>query len=254
MIDLKGRVALITGGSRGIGKSIAIKFASLGADIAIADIATNHTSIEESALEVKKEIESMGVKCFIVECDVSNFEDSQNMVKEVINQYGKLDILVNNAGITRDTLLMKMKEEDFDKVIAVNLKGVFNCTKAVTRPMMKQKYGKIINMASVVGIMGNAGQANYCASKAGVIGFTKSTARELASRNITINAIAPGFIESDMTKVLKDEVRASYESGIPMKKMGQTEDVANVAAFLASDMSSYVTGQTINVDGGMVMQ
>ncbi|CAH2212873.1 3-oxoacyl-[acyl-carrier-protein] reductase [Tepidibacter aestuarii] len=249
MIDLKGRVALITGGSRGIGKSIAIKFASLGADIAI-----NYTSREESALEVKKEIETMGVKCFIVKCDVSNFEDSQNMVSEVINEYGKLDILVNNAGITRDGLLMKMKEEDFDKVIAVNLKGVFNCTKAVTRPMMKQKYGKIINMASVVGVMGNAGQANYCASKAGVIGFTKSTARELASRNITINAIAPGFIESDMTKVLKDEVRASYESGIPMKKMGQTEDVANVAAFLASDMSSYVTGQTINVDGGMVMQ
>ncbi|WP_099188098.1 3-oxoacyl-[acyl-carrier-protein] reductase [Tepidibacter mesophilus] len=249
MIDLKGRVALITGGSRGIGKAIAIKLASLGADIAI-----NYTSREESAIEVKKEIEDMGVRCFIVKCDVSNFEDSQNMVNEVINEYSKIDILVNNAGITKDGLLMKMKEEDFDKVISVNLKGVFNCTKAVTRSMMKQKYGKIINMASVVGIMGNAGQANYCASKAGVIGFTKSTARELASRNITINAIAPGFIESDMTNVLKDEVRESYENGIPMKKMGQTEDVANVAAFLASDMSAYVTGQTINVDGGMVMQ
>ncbi|WFD09068.1 3-oxoacyl-[acyl-carrier-protein] reductase [Tepidibacter hydrothermalis] len=249
MIDLKGRVALITGGSRGIGKAIATKLASLGADIAI-----NYTSREESALEVKKEIENMGVRCFTVKCDVSNFEDSQNMVNEVINEYGKLDILVNNAGITKDGLLMKMKEEDFDKVISVNLKGVFNCTKAVTRPMMKQKYGKIINMASVVGVMGNAGQSNYCASKAGVIGFTKSTARELASRNITINAIAPGFIESDMTNVLKDEVKAAYESSIPMKKMGKTEDVANVAAFLASDISSYVTGQTINVDGGMVMQ
>lgn len=249
MIDLKGRVALITGGSRGIGKAIAIKLASLGADIAI-----NYTSREESALEAKKEIEDMGVKCFIIKCDVSNFEDSQNMVNEVINEYSKIDILVNNAGITKDGLLMKMKEEDFDKVISVNLKGVFNCTKAVTRPMMKQKYGKIINMASVVGVMGNAGQSNYCASKAGVIGFTKSTARELASRNITINAIAPGFIESDMTNVLKDEVKAAYESSIPMKKMGKTEDVANVAAFLASDISSYVTGQTINVDGGMVMQ
>ena len=249
MIDLKSRVALITGGSRGIGKSIAIKLASLGADIAI-----NYTSREESALEVKKEIEDMGVRCFIIKCDVSNFEDSQNMVNEVINEYSKIDILVNNAGITKDGLLMKMKEEDFDKVISVNLKGVFNCTKAVTRPMMKQKYGKIINMASVVGVMGNAGQSNYCASKAGVIGFTKSTARELASRNITINAIAPGFIESDMTNVLKDEVKAAYESSIPMKKMGKTEDVANVAAFLASDISSYVTGQTINVDGGMVMQ
>lgn len=249
MIDLKGRVALITGGSRGIGKAIAIKFASLGADIAI-----NYTSREESALEAKKEIEDMGVKCFIIKCDISNFEDSQNMVNEVINEYSKIDILVNNAGITKDGLLMKMKEEDFDKVISVNLKGVFNCTKAVTRSMMKQKYGKIINMASVVGVMGNAGQSNYCASKAGVIGFTKSTARELASRNITINAIAPGFIESDMTNVLKDEVKAAYESSIPMKKMGKTEDVANVAAFLASDISSYVTGQTINVDGGMVMQ
>lgn len=249
MIDLKSRVALITGGSRGIGKSIAIKLASLGADIAI-----NYTSREESALEVKKEIEDMGVRCFIIKCDVSNFEDSQNMVNEVINEYSKIDILVNNAGITKDGLLMKMKEEDFDKVISVNLKGVFNCTKAVTRPMMKQKYGKIINMASVVGVMGNAGQSNYCASKAGVIGFTKSTARELASRNITINAIAPGFIESDMTNVLKDEVKAAYESSIPMKKMGKAEDVANVAAFLASDISSYVTGQTINVDGGMVMQ
>ncbi len=249
MIDLKGRVALITGGSRGIGKAIATKFASLGADIAI-----NYTSREESALEAKKEIEAMGVKCFIVKCDVSNFEESQNMVDEVINEYSKIDILVNNAGITKDGLLMKMKEEDFDKVISVNLKGVFNCTKAVTRPMMKQKYGKIINMASVVGVMGNAGQSNYCASKAGVIGFTKSTARELASRNITINAIAPGFIESDMTNVLKDEVKTAYESSIPMKKMGKTEDVANVAAFLASDISSYITGQTINVDGGMVMQ
>lgn len=249
MIDLKGRVALITGGSRGIGKAIAIKFASLGADIAI-----NYTSREESALEAKKEIEDMGVKCFIIKCDISNFEDSQNMVNEVINEYSKIDILVNNAGITKDGLLMKMKEEDFDKVISVNLKGVFNCTKAVTRSMMKQKYGKIINMASVVGVMGNAGQSNYCASKAGVIGFTKSTARELASRNITINAIAPGFIESDMTNVLKDKVKAAYESSIPMKKMGKTEDVANVAAFLASDISSYVTGQTINVDGGMVMQ
>ncbi|SHJ65888.1 3-oxoacyl-[acyl-carrier-protein] reductase [Tepidibacter formicigenes] len=249
MIDLKDRVALVTGGSRGIGKAIAIKLASFGANVAI-----NYTSREEEALKTKEEIEKHGVKAFVIKCDVSNFEDAQNMIDEVINEFGKIDVLVNNAGITKDTLLMKMKEEDFDKVISVNLKGVFNCTKAVTRPMMKKKYGKIINMASVVGIIGNPGQANYCASKAGVIGFTKATARELASRNITINAIAPGFIETEMTKVLKDDVKEAYESSIPMRKFGKPEDIANLVAFLSSDMSSYITGQVINVDGGMVMQ
>ena len=176
------------------------------------------------------------------------------MIDISIEEFGHIDILVNNAGITKDGLLMRMKEEDFDKVIDVNLKGVFNCTKAVTKPMMKRKYGKIINMASVVGVIGNAGQSNYCASKAGVIGFTKATARELASRNININAIAPGFIDTDMTKVLSDEIKQNMLNNIPKNTFGKPEDIANVVAFLASDMSSYVTGQVINVDGGMVMQ
>ncbi len=248
MMNLKDKIALVTGGSRGIGKAIALKLATLGANVAI-----NYTSREEEALNTKEEIEKLGVKAFVIKCDVSNFDESQTMVEEVIKEFGKIDILVNNAGITKDGLLMKMKEEDFDKVIAVNLKGVFNCTKAITKPMMKQRYGKIINMASVVGVMGNPGQANYCASKAGVIGFTKATAKELASRNININAIAPGFIESDMTQVLKEEIRKEYESAIPMKKMGTAEDVANLVAFLSSDLSSYITGQVIHVDGGMVM-
>ena len=248
MMNLKEKVSLITGGSRGIGKSIAIKLASLGSDIAI-----NYTSNEEEALKTKAEIEALGVKCHILKCDVSNFEESQNMIDEVASTYGKIDILVNNAGITKDALLMRMKEEDFDKVISVNLKGVFNCTKAITKTMMKQRYGKIINMASVVGVVGNAGQANYCASKAGVIGFTKAVAKELSSRNITVNAIAPGFIDTDMTKVLKDDIKENMLKNIPLGRFGSPEDIANLVAFLSSDMSSYITGQVIKVDGGMVM-
>ncbi|WP_408605804.1 3-oxoacyl-[acyl-carrier-protein] reductase [Alkalithermobacter paradoxus] len=247
-MELKDKVALVTGGSRGIGKSIAIKLASLGANVVI-----NYTSREEEALNTQKEIESYGVKSMVVKCDVSKYDDVQNMIDKTVSEFGRVDILVNNAGITKDGLLMKMKEEDFDAVIAVNLKGVFNCTKAVTRPMMKQRYGKIINMSSVVGVMGNAGQANYCASKAGVIGFTKSSAKELASRNINVNAIAPGFIDTDMTKVLKDDVKEAMMRSIPLNRYGSAEDIANLVAFLSSSMSDYITGQVIHVDGGMVM-
>lgn len=249
MLNLKNKIAVITGGSRGIGKEIAKKLAYNGANIVI-----NYTSKEEEALKTKEEIENLGVKCIVIKCDVSKSEEVNEMINKTIKEFGRVDILVNNAGITKDNLLMKMKEEDFDKVIDINLKGVFNCTKAVTRPMMKNKYGKIVNISSVVGVIGNAGQANYCASKAGVIGFTKSTARELASRNININAVAPGFIDTDMTKVLSDDIKNSMLSTIPKKEFGKPEDVANAVVFLSSDMSSYITGQVINVDGGMVMQ
>jgi 3-oxoacyl-[acyl-carrier protein] reductase len=247
-MDFSNKVAIVTGGSRGIGRAIAKKLATFNSHVVI-----NYTSSETEALKVKEEIESLGVECMAIKCDVSKSEDVNNMINEVMNKFGKIDILINNAGITKDGLLMKMKEEDFDKVIDVNLKGVFNCTKAVTKPMMKQRNGKIVNMSSVVGVMGNPGQANYCASKAGVIGFTKAAAKELASRNININAVAPGFIETDMTDVLKDDVKESMLSVIPMKKFGTPEDIANLVMFLCSDMSTYITGQVIHVDGGMVM-
>ena len=249
MIDLNGKVALITGGSRGIGKAIAIKLASYKANIVI-----NYTSNKEHALKVKEEIESYGVKSIVIKCDVSKSDEVNNMIEEVVKEFGQIDILVNNAGITRDGLLMRMKEEDFDSVIDINLKGVFNCTKSATKYMMKKRYGKIVNISSVVGLIGNAGQANYCASKAGVIGFTKSSARELASRNINVNAIAPGFIDTDMTSVLNENLKETMLKNIPQNRFGSPEDVANLVLFLASDMSSYITGQIINVDGGMVMQ
>lgn len=249
MINLSEKVAIVTGGSRGIGKEVAKKLASLGSNVVI-----NYISTEEEAINTKNEIESLGVKCLVAKCDVSKSEEVNKMVEMSIKEFGHVDILVNNAGITKDGLLMRMKEEDFDKVIDVNLKGVFNCTKAVTKHMIKRRYGKIINITSVVGIIGNIGQSNYCASKAGVIGFTKSTARELASRNININAIAPGFIDTDMTKVLSDELKQNMLNNIPKNTFGTPEDIANVVAFLASDISSYITGQVINVDGGMVMQ
>lgn len=249
MIDLNGKVALITGGSRGIGKAIAIKLASYKANIVI-----NYTSNKEHALKVKEEIESYGVKSIVIKCDVSKSDEVNNMIEAVVKEFGQIDILVNNAGITRDGLLMRMKEEDFDSVIDINLKGVFNCTKSATKYMMKKRYGKIINISSVVGLIGNAGQANYCASKAGVIGLTKSSARELASRNINVNAIAPGFIYTDMTSVLNENLKETMLKNIPQNRFGSPEDVANLVLFLASDMSSYITGQIINVDGGMVMQ
>lgn len=249
MINLDSKVCLVTGGSRGIGKAIAKKLALHKANIII-----NYTSNENHALKVKEEIEEYGVKCMIIKCDVSKSSDVENMIEIAIKEFGKIDILVNNAGVTKDGLLMRMKEEDFDKVIDINLKGVFNCTKSASKHMMKKRYGKIINISSVVGIIGNIGQANYCASKAGVIGLTKSSARELASRNINVNAIAPGFIDTDMTSVLNESLKEQMLKNIPQNRFGEPEDVANLALFLASDMSSYITGQVINVDGGMVMQ
>ena len=247
-MNLKDKIALVTGGGRGIGKGICLKFASLGANLVI-----NYAGDTAKAEETKAECEKLGAKVVLSQGDVSEMEYCETLFRTAIDTFGRIDILVNNAGITRDNLLMRMSEEEFDKVISVNLKGTFNCMKQAARPMMKQKYGKIINMSSVVGVTGNAGQVNYAASKAGVIGMTKSMAKELANRGVTVNAIAPGFIRTAMTDVLSDDVKADITRAIPMGVMGETEDVANVAAFLASDASRYITGQVINVDGGMVM-
>lgn len=242
------KVALITGATRGIGKQIALTLAKEGYDIAL-----NYRTQNEELENTKKEIESSKVKCLTVQGDVSNFEDCERFVKEIIEEYGQIDVLVNNAGITKDTLLMRMKKEDFTSVIDINLVGTFNVTKNVINYMMKARSGKIINISSVVGVAGNAGQTNYSASKAGIIGFTKSLAKEVASRNINVNAVAPGFIETAMTDVLKDEVKENIAKSIPLNRMGKTQDVANLVKFLASDESSYITGQVINIDGGMVM-
>lgn len=247
-MHLDGKVAIITGASRGIGRSVAIELARLGAKVVI-----NYAGNEAAAEEVKNIIVAAGGQGIVVKADVGDVEAVDAMVKETINTFGKIDILVNNAGITRDNLLMRMKEEDWDAVMNINLKGVFVCTKAVSRIMMKQKAGKIINMTSVVGLMGNAGQANYAAAKAGVIGFTKSMAKELASRGITVNAIAPGFISTDMTAVLSDQVKTELTEKIPAGRLGSPEDVAAAVTFLASDSANYITGQTLNVDGGMLM-
>ena len=248
-MHLKDKIAIVTGGSRGIGKEICLKFASLGANLVI-----NYIGDKTQAEDTKAECEKLGAKVALSEGDVSKMADCEKLFQTAVDTFGRVDILVNNAGITRDNLLMRMSEEEFDAVIAVNLKGTFNCMKQAARPMMKQKYGKIINMASVVGVTGNAGQVNYAASKAGVIGMTKSMAKELANRGVTVNAIAPGFIRTAMTDALSDDVKAEITRVIPMGVMGETEDVANLAAFLASDASRYITGQVINVDGGMVMQ
>jgi len=245
---LKGKVAIITGSGRGIGKAIALKLAENGADIVINDIPGS-----DYADETKKEIEALGVRAIVVRGDVRNKDDVDNLINKTVEAFGKIDILVNNAGITRDGLMIRMSEEDWDMVLDINLKGAFNCIKAAARPMMKQRSGSIINIASVVGVMGNAGQANYTASKAGLIGLTKTVAKEFSSRNIRANAVAPGFIESHMTDVLPEEVKKQYFDAIPLSKFGTTEDVAKAVLFLASDLSSYVTGQTINVDGGLVM-
>lgn len=245
---LNGQVALVTGASRGIGRSIALNLASLGANVVV-----NYSGNEEAAQEVVAEIHALGVESVALKANVGNSEQAENLIKETINAWGRIDILVNNAGITRDNLIMRMKEEEFDSVIETNLKGVFNCLKAVTRPMMKQRYGRIINISSVVGVLGNAGQANYVAAKAGVIGLTKSSARELASRGITVNCVAPGFIDTDMTKELSEDLRGKLIADIPLARLGQPEEIAKVVAFLASDSASYMTGQTLHVDGGMVM-
>lgn len=242
------KIALVTGGSRGIGREIALALAKEGNNIAIS-----YGSNIESAMEVVREVKSLGVEAIAVKADVSKSEDVTNLVKSVEEQLGTIDILVNNAGITKDGLLIRMSEEDWDSVMDVNLKGTFLCTKAVSRAMMKKKYGKIINITSVVGITGNAGQGNYSASKAGVIGFTKSMAKELASRGIRVNAIAPGLIQTDMTNVLKDEVKAGMLKLIPLNIMGNPVDIANLVVFLASEKSDYITGQIIKIDGGMAI-
>ena len=242
------KVALITGGTRGIGKEIAITLAKEGYDIAV-----NYRKENEDLIDTKNKIEEKNVKCLAVQGDISNFEDTEKMIKEVIQEFGKIDVLVNNAGVTKDMLLMRMKKEDFESVINVNLGGTFNMCKNVIPYMMKARSGRIINLSSVVGIAGNAGQTNYSASKAGIIGFTKSLAKEVASRNILVNAIAPGFIETSMTDVLKDEVKEEILKTIPLRRMGNTKDVANLVKFLASDESSYITGQVLCVDGGLVI-
>jgi len=243
---LEGKVALITGAARGIGKAIAVKFAQEGANIAFTDL-----NYDENMQATEAELNSMGIKAKGYASNAASFEDSEKLIEDVVVDFERIDILVNNAGITRDNLLLRMQEADWDMVITINLKSVFNLTKSVQRVMMKQRVGSIINMSSVVGVEGNAGQSNYSASKAGMIGFTKSIAQELGSRNIRCNAIAPGFIETEMTHKLKEDVRETWIQTIPLRRSGKPEDVANVATFLASDLSSYVSGQVINVCGGM---
>ena len=246
-MNLEGKVAIVTGGARGIGKAICETLAADGAKLAIVDV------LMDAAAETAAEFEAKGVEAKAFAANVADPAAVDQMVKDVVGAFGQIDILVNNAGITRDNLMLRMKEEDWDAVIAVNLKGTFNCIKAVARPMMKARGGKIVNIASVVGVMGNAGQANYSASKAGVIGLTKTAAKEFASRNINVNAVAPGYIQTDMTGKLTDQARDAFMTVIPLKRAGTAEDVAGVVGFLAGPASDYVTGQVINIDGGMVM-
>jgi 3-oxoacyl-[acyl-carrier protein] reductase len=246
MDNLKGKVALITGGSRGIGKSISKRLASQGATVVI-----NYIQNETAAEDTKKEIEESGGRVFTSKFDVADFDAVHEEVDKIIEKLGGLHILINNAGITKDTLLMRMKEEDWDNVISINLKGVFNCTKAVTRNMFKQREGRIVNLTSVVGEMGNAGQTNYAASKAGIIGFTKACAREMASRGITVNAVSPGFIKTDITDELTEELKKDYISRIPLNRFGTPEDIAGAVAFLVSDDAAYITGEVFRVNGGI---
>lgn len=247
-MSFANRAAVVTGGSRGIGRAICLALASQGVNIALC-----YAGSAEQAENTAEECRALGVQAMAVKCDVADAAQVQNLMDTTLAAFGRIDILVNNAGITRDKLMMTMKETDFDAVIATNLKGAFLCTRAVTRPMMKQRYGRIVNLSSVVGVHGNAGQANYAASKAGLIGMTKSAAKELASRGITVNAVAPGFIETDMTAVLPENVKSGLLGAIPMGALGSPEDVANAVAFLASDEARYITGQVLGVDGGMGM-
>ncbi|MFH1190789.1 MAG: 3-oxoacyl-[acyl-carrier-protein] reductase [Candidatus Omnitrophota bacterium] len=244
---LEGKVALITGGARGIGQAIALTFAKEGADIVVADV--NLEIAQKTALE----IENLGRKAMALEMDVTNYDLVEAGINKILDKMGKVDILVNNAGITKDNLLLRMSQADWDAVINVNLKGTFNCIKAVSRPMVKQRSGRIISIASIIGLMGNPGQANYAASKAGIIALTKTVAKELASRNINANAVAPGFIQTEMTAKLSEDIKKRMLQAIPLGKLGTPEDVANVCLFFASPESSYITGQTITIDGGMVM-
>jgi 3-oxoacyl-[acyl-carrier protein] reductase len=246
-LELTGKVALVTGAAQGIGKVVALLFAQNGADLVISDINL------EKAEETAKEIESIGRKAMAIKVDVANFDDVNQMTQAVIERFGHIDILINNAGITRDKLILRMTEEDWDAVLNINLKGTFNCTKVVVRHMAKQRSGKIVNIASVVGEMGNAGQANYAASKAGVIGFTKTIAREFAQRGINVNAIAPGYIQTPMTDALPEKVKEELKRLIPMERLGQPEDVAQAVLFFVSEASSYITGQVLNVNGGIYM-
>jgi 3-oxoacyl-[acyl-carrier protein] reductase len=247
MYSFKDKTVLITGGSRGIGKAIVLEFAKLGANVVI-----NYVSSSQKANDLAKEVETLDAKALVVQADVSNFEDSQRLVEETIKEFGKIDVLINNSGITRDNLMLRMSEEDFDKVINVNLKGTWNMCKNVTRHFLKNREGSIINITSVVGLTGNAGQANYVSSKAAVIGLTKTLAKEFGSRGVRVNAVAPGFIETEMTDVLPEEVKTAYLKQIPLNKLGNPKDVANACIFLASDQSAYITGQVISVNGGMV--
>ena len=242
------KVALVTGAARGIGRAIAIKLAGNGYDVIV-----NYNGSIEKANETVEECKKLGSNSKAYKCDVSDYDTVEQMVKDIIAEYGKIDCLVNNAGITKDTLLLRMTEEDFDKVIDINLKGAFNCLKHVSKYMIKARSGKIISLSSVVGVSGNAGQVNYSASKAGIIGMTKSAAKELAARGITVNAIAPGYIETDMTNVLSDDVKDGIKNSIPLSRLGQPEDIANAVNFLASDDASYITGQVLHVCGGMLM-
>ena len=247
-LNLKNKVAIVTGGSRGIGRAIATTLAAAGATVVV-----NYKGNQSAADEVVRAIEAAEGQALAIQADISKPDEVERLFKTALDRYGKIDILVNNAGITRDTLLLRMKEEDFDAVLDTNLRGVYLCTKAALRPMTKARGGRIINITSVVGLMGNAGQSNYAAAKAGIIGFTKSTAREMASRNITINAVAPGYVETELTGVLSDQIRAAILENIPLGRLGTPQDVANVVCFLASDQAAYITGQTLTVDGGMVM-
>lgn len=244
----ENKTAVVTGGSRGIGRAICLELAKKGANVVV-----NYSGSEQKALDVVAEIEALGARAIAVQADVSNVESVDALMKQALETFGSIDILVNNAGITRDNLLMRMKEAEWDDVIDTNLKGVFLCTKAVTRQMMKQRAGRIINISSIVGVSGNAGQANYVAAKAGVIGLTKTTAKELANRNILVNAIAPGFITTEMTDALPEDLKAAMLQQIPLARLGQPEDIAKAVVFLASEETSYITGQTIHIDGGLVM-